>query len=437
MFDNISSEKLKTDCLLLKNRAEQMEDKDTLSAAEKSILKEIHGLVREYSNELDKREPPRPLTVQGPNAHLSDAGRSTFSPAPGRNELRAPGTPRDYKALFGTGGHQWADKTTDFFSAVFSNRHHPGLIQNAMSETMPSDGGFLVPQQTASQIHNVSLENELVLPRCFVQPMTSNECKIPAMSIGDHSTALMGGFTASYRGEADTISEHSPKARGMVLNAKKLTGLIRFSSELAQDAVGGEKRIIDLCGQGLGWYRDKAFLKGSGSGEPLGILNAPCLVTVAPKSGQSSAPIIYGNLTEMMSRMFSGSFKNSVWVCHQTTIPSLLELSVAIGTGGDHIPVMTEGPNGEFKILTRPVIFTEKTEPLGTKGDIMLCDFTQYVVGLRGEMRFDQSIHAHFTTDEILARLIERHDGQPLWDTALTLEDGTTTVSPFVTLGSR
>jgi hypothetical protein len=52
-------------------------------------------------------------------------------------------------------------------------------------------------------------------------------------------------------------------------------------------------------------------------------------------------------------------------------------------------------------------------------------------------MRFDTSIHPGFLTDEIYARLIERHDGQPLWDSALTLEDGTTTVSPFVALAAR
>ena len=52
-------------------------------------------------------------------------------------------------------------------------------------------------------------------------------------------------------------------------------------------------------------------------------------------------------------------------------------------------------------------------------------------------MRFDMSIHVHFTTDELLARLIERHDGQPLWDEPLTLEDGSTEVSPFVVLAAR
>jgi HK97 family phage major capsid protein len=191
-----------------------------------------------------------------------------------------------------------------------------------------------------------------------------------------------------------------------------------------------------LCGKGLAWYRDKAFLKGTGAGQPLGILNSSCLIEVSKEAGQAASTIVYENVVNMMARMFAGSFGNSVWVCHQTTIPNLLQLSISIGTGGSHIPVMTES-DGVFKMLTRPVIFTEKTEPLGTKGDIMLCDLSQYVVGLRQGMRFDTSIHVGFTTDELYARLIERHDGQPLWSEALTLEDGATTVSPFVVLEDR
>jgi len=99
-------------------------------------------------------------------------------------------------------------------------------------------------------------------------------------------------------------------------------------------------------------------------------------------------------------------------------------------------PVMKES-DGKFSILTRPVIFPEKTEPLGDVGDIMLADFSQYVIGLRAEMKIDLSQHVYFTTDEGAARLIERHDAQPLWDEALTLEDGSTEVSPFVTLAER
>ena len=397
-----------------------------LNREEETIVSEMEG----HISELTKWLPEKSLTMQIGGGNGGSIRRD------GAFAMVGPKGQKDYKSLFGRDGYQWPDKETNFFAAALSGRHHPGLIKNSMSETVPSDGGFLVPSEQAARIHAVSLENELVMPRCYVQPMRSNSIKIPAMSIGDHSTALFGGFTASYTAEAGTISEANPKSRAMELQAKKLTGLIRFSSELNADVPGGMSQIETLCGRGLAWFRDKAFLKGTGSGQPLGILNANCTIEVEKETGQADT-IVYENLTKMMSRMFAGSFKNSVWICHQSTIPNLLQLSLAVGTGGNHIPVMKES-NGEFSILTRPCIFTEKTETIGNKGDIMLADFSQYVVGLRGEgMRFDTSIHVAFESDEILSRIIERHDGQPLWDAPLTLEDGATTVSPFVTLEAR
>lgn len=414
--------------------AKAASEKRSMNPDEAGLVAEMYVEVSDLEKHLARLQPERPLTVPM-NGPVSGASYHSAI-----NKLYALKNPRDKKGyydLFGNTGYQWQDRETTFFDAVFSGRHHPGLIRNSgMNETVPSDGGFLVPVEYAQQIHSVSLENEIIMPRCFVQPMASNTCNIPAMNIGDHSASLYGGFTASYTGEAGTITENNPKTRNMELNAKKLTGLLRFSSELASDVPGGFNQIINICGKGLGFYRDKAFLKGSGSGEPLGILNAPCLIEVAKETGQAADTVIYENLTKMMAAMYAGGFANSVWICHQSTIPQLLQLTIAVGTGGEHIPVLKEN-NGQFSILTRPVIFTEKTEKLGDKGDIVLADLSQYVVGLRSEMRFDLSIHAHFTTDEQLARLIERHDGMPLWGESLTLEDGSTKVSPFVTLAAR
>jgi HK97 family phage major capsid protein len=404
-----------------------MREGRALTGAEAGVRVEIEA----HINELRKNLSEGPLTLQNSIGHDRMTGN-------GRGyALRGPVDKKDYRSLYGArDGYSWPDKESSFFDAVFSGRFHPGLRKNSMNETVGSDGAFLVPVEYSSQIHNVSLENEIVMPRCFVQPMKSNEIHIPAMTIGDHSANLYGGFTASYTAEAGTINEANPKVRDMELNAKKLTGLIRFSSELAADIPGGEGQIIQICGKGLSWYRDRAFLKGSGAGEPLGLLNAGCTITVAKESGQKADTIVYENLTKMVGRLHPACFNNSVWICQVSAIPMLLQLSMAIGTGGSAIPVLSES-GGVWKILTRPVLFSEKTEKLGDKGDIILADLSQYVVGLRSEMRFDMSIHVHFQTDELLARLIERHDGQPLWDAPLTLEDGSTTVSPFVTLAER
>ena len=405
-----------------------------------NILKQIDDLEKrqkEIEDNIVLPEPDKtPIDTRYPegykpaSAYARDAGRPYT--------IRTAADRKDYRSLYGVDDSEfrWTDRESTFFQALFSGRYHPDLTKRAMNETVPSSGGFLVPVEYSEKIHNVSLENELVMPKATVIPMKSNAIKLPAVEIGDHSSNLYGGFTASYKAEAATLTEANPTARQMELNLNKLTGFLRFSNELMQDAPNGEQQILDICGKGLAWYRDKAFLKGTGAGQPLGILNSGCLLAQAKETGQAADSIVYENLTGMLGKLYPGSFNNSVWICHQSTIPALLGLSQSVGTGGSTYPVLQES-SGKFKMLTRPCIFTEKTEPLGDQGDILLADFSQYIVGLRAEMRIDLSQHVYFTTDEGAARLIERHDAQPLWGEALTLEDGSTEVSPFVTLAER
>ncbi len=151
-----------------------------------------------------------------------------------------------------------------FFQAALSGRFHPDLTQRAMNEGTPSDGGFLVPIEYSKNIHTVALENEIILPRCQIIPMISNEIRLPAMEIGSHVASLFGGFTASWKAEASTLTQANPKARQMTLNANKLVGFCRLSNELVQD-MNGTKRITDICGKGLAFYRDAAYITGSGA----------------------------------------------------------------------------------------------------------------------------------------------------------------------------
>jgi HK97 family phage major capsid protein len=74
---------------------------------------------------------------------------------------------------------------------------------------------------------------------------------------------------------------------------------------------------------------------------------------------------------------------------------------------------------------------------LGSKFDILLDDFSQYVVGIGQGLKFDASGHVKFTSDQVTFRMLARVDGQCMWDEALTLKDGSTTVSPFVCLQER
>jgi HK97 family phage major capsid protein len=402
-----------------------------------NVQKKLDQLEADISElETIKTEAERRQIFQ-PDGRYTDGGfaasdnRETTSGGP--LSLRGPGENKSYKSMFGDLSSDGWKSFPGFFAAAQSGKYHPNL--RTISEGVGSEGGFTIPTEYGGKIHSVALESELVLPRCFVQPMTSNEKKISGTVIGDHSSNLLGGFVASWKGEATELTEADPKFRQIVFQAKKLTGLLKYSSEWKEDTPDSEKNLQNLCGAGLAWYRDKAFLKGNGAGQPLGILNADCTLIQSKEAGQQAGTLLWENLAGMFSKLHSACVKNSVWICHQSTIPQLLSLYLPVGVGGSAIPVMSES-NGQFKILTRPVIFTEKTEALGSKGDCLLADLTQYVAGLRSQLRFETSNGPGFSTDEIYARLISRVAGQPLWNEALGLEGGLQ-VSPFVTLEAR
>ena len=292
-----------------------------------------------------------------------------------------------------------------------------------------------MPTEFAAQMLDASLEAEIVRPRARIEPMKFATKKIAGFDTSDHTSSI-GGFTARWLEEAGSATEDTPKTRQIELIATKLAVFTKASNELIEDGTNFEDRLSEMMVLGAGWGLDLAFLSGTGAGQPLGVLKDPALIVVAKESGQGANTILYENLTKMFARLHPASVKNAVWVANSTTIPQLLTLSLAVGTGGSAVPVMSEGPDGQFRILTRPILFTEKVPALGSEGDILLADFSNYVVGLRADVLLQKSIHVGFQSDESAYRVILRADGQGLWSKAMTPKNGDT-LSWVVTLAVR
>jgi HK97 family phage major capsid protein len=344
---------------------------------------------------------------------------------------------KDFRSLFGAPGQGWQHRDMTFLEALCSGRAHPGLNERrGMSEGDNQAGGFLVPNELAETVHNVSVGQELVLPRCNVIRMSGASIEVPAFAISDMSSSLFGGFTASWTGETGTMTDANPTTRSMNFVAKKLTGFVRLSNELFEDIGRRSNDLLNVIGQGLSWYRDKYLLTGDGVGKPLGIKNSPCAIEIPKETGQAADTIVYENLVKMLSRMHPAGVNRCVWVCHPSCLPQLLSLSISLGTGGSHIPVLT-ATSGKYECLTRPLVLSEHMSVVGDVFDIALIDFSQYAVALRSDLHMNMSAHTYFNTDELAIRLISRFDGQSLWDQAMTLPDGVTTVSPVVTLAAR
>jgi HK97 family phage major capsid protein len=166
---------------------------------------------------------------------------------------------------------------------------------------------------------------------------------------------------------------------------------------------------------------DHHFLRGSGAGQPLGALSDPAIISVPKESGQTADTIQYENLAKMFARHYAP--QRAVWVTNSSTLPSLLTLSIAVGTAGSHVKVLNES-NGKFSILGRPVLFSPSMPVLGDVNDIIFADFSQYAIGLRRNLRLEKSNIPGWTQDLMSYRVLVRFDGMGTWNEAITPRNG-------------
>jgi HK97 family phage major capsid protein len=222
------------------------------------------------------------------------------------------------------------------------------------------------------------------------------------------------------------------------LLAKKLTGYTTVANELMDDsAIPLAALITRLFGEALAYFEDEAFINGSGAGDPVGILNADALVTVAKETGQAATTIVAENLDKMYARMWPAGQARAVWLANNDAFPALAAMSRSVGTGGGPVWVtnMADGPPSS--IFGRPLIFTEKCQTLGTAGDIFYVDLGYYVIGDRQGLTMTSSAHYLFPNQQTAFMFTQRVDGKPWLDTAITPRYGTNTLSPFVSLATR
>jgi HK97 family phage major capsid protein len=316
-------------------------------------------------------------------------------------------------------------------------------IQNSYGSEVPADGGFLIPEELRSEILQVALETAVVRPRATVIPMSSLRVPIPMIDDTSHQSSILGGVVGYWAEEAAALTESQASFGRVVLDAKKLTAYAEVPNELLMDAPAFEGFFTGTFPKAISWFEDVAFMTGTGVGEPLGFINSPVSIQIAAESGQQTQTITWENIVKMYSRMLPTSLGRAVWICSIDAFPQLATMALSVGTGGGPVWIGNyAGGQGGMSappatILGRPVYFTEKTGPLGTTGDISFVDLSYYLIGDRMEMQSSSSEHYKFANDKTAYRVLERVDGRPWLQSAITPKNGGPTLSPVVQLASR
>ena len=308
------------------------------------------------------------------------------------------------------------------------------------SEKVPADGGFLVQKDFSAEILKFAHENGMVAQRCRNIPVSGNGLKINAIDETSRvNGSRWGGVQSYWKDEGAALEASQPKFRQVELILNKLTSLFYATDEVLADT-NALSAIASLAfGEELAFKIDDAIINGSGAGQPLGILNAACLVSVTAETSQAGSTFLFENAVKMYSRLYGRSQQSAVWFINQDVYPQLFTMSLAVGTGGAPVYLPPGGASASpyGSLMGKPVIPIEHCKTLGTVGDVILGDFSQYLLINKGGVRSDSSIHVRFLNDEVVIRYILRTDGQPWMSSALTPANGSNTVSPFVVIASR
>lgn len=311
-------------------------------------------------------------------------------------------------------------------------------LQNAMSSTDPSAGGFLIPEEFRATLMEIALEESVVRSRATVIPMASLRAAMPTIDSTTNVGSVYGGVVGYWTEEGAALTQSQPTFGRVVLEAKKITAYTEVPNELPQDsAISVEALINILFPRAIAFFEDLAFLRGTGVGEPLGVLNAAntALVTHAMQGGQAATEILWENLIGMYARMLPSSLANAVWLVPPDAFPQLATMALSVGTGGSAVWLNNGQEGPPASILGRPVIITEKTRALGTLGDVAFVDLRQYLIGDRMAMEGKVSTEYKFGNDVTAYRFIERVDGRPWMQSPITPANGSSnTLSPYVQL---
>jgi hypothetical protein len=275
---------------------------------------------------------------------------------------------------------------------------------SAGNEGTGADGGFIVPPEVGEKVM-AAVEAVSLVGLCRTIPSRTNAPVLPV-----DSDPIWDAAGVYYDAELTAADEYKAAFQQRSFRLKRLTTFLPASSELFEDAPAWSAWCNEEVPRRIAAKLTNGIIRGTGSGQITGILGHPATIVVA--RGMS----VTASAAAMFKRMYSAGRKRAIWIAHPEV----------------EIPPSTPGMPGQW-LHGLPVEYSEHASAAGQAGDLMLLDLSQYLI-LAKAAKSVISSEFYFDSDSVAFRCVLRIDGLPLWESAKTPAEGSTSLSPFVVL---
>lgn len=320
-------------------------------------------------------------------------------------------------------------------AAATTGRVDPRLMVNAVTtwagESVGADGGFAQPPAFTTGIMSLVNAEDSFVRALNAFPTQSDIITVPKDEDAPWSTTAI---TAAKTAEGAAITASKPSVGQLKVPMYGVKSLVHVDEKSLRDMAFLAAYVERKMAEKIRWKVENYVMNGTGENEPLGILNAPGLLSVTDVN--STATTIGGEdiiAMEALSLLGPGGF----WIVHPTALPQVRTLKS--GTGG--YPLYTtdfkQSPGGG--LLGYPLYKSFAAKPLNTAGDILFVKPDGYFLAFEQSgpqnattisFAFDQNLQSFRSTLYM--------GGAPTLAAKVLLPDATTYVSNLVALaGSR
>jgi HK97 family phage major capsid protein len=304
------------------------------------------------------------------------------------------------------------------------------------NEIIPSQGEFLLEPTISAEFLKPLHEEGPLTQFARRMPVGPNSINGWINGIDETSRATgsrWGGVRGYWLSAGDAMTASQPKFKRINWELNQLAVLQYATDNMLRDATLMDSVIRESSLEELKFLVNDAFMRGTGVGQPKGILSAGGLISAV----RTDANEIDGDdVIRMVARITPSAYSRMVWLASPATMGQIDKLNFTSGSTGILSPYVTYTANGVTNLRGRPVVYNEFSPSLGAVGDLLLWDPQDYLYWEGAGVEGASSIHVQFLTNQTVFRFIYRVDGMPATTSEITPYQSTDTVSTVVGLAA-
>jgi len=275
-------------------------------------------------------------------------------------------------------GKRWADQM--------------GLTAKALASNVDT---ALIPQEYIPSVLQLPGEAAHILDFATVLPCKTGVLTFPRLVQSD-AGGEYGGMSFTWTSEGGEKTDTEPEFEQVTITTYELSGYTEATNlMLTRSAITLEAYLTNLFREGVRHQLDNVFLTGSGTGQPLGVVNTTGIRTVARGT---AGTVLYQDLVNLEGLLRAYHRSGARWIMNDGVRSALL------GTvDGQNRPLFAASVAAGVldRLLGFPWLTTERLQAIGTSGDIVFGDFSQYYVAMEQDIVVKRSEHYKFQNNKV------------------------------------